>query len=112
MAISLPSSPPLTIATTTAADTGVIADQTDDGATRLRALYAATQYDISLQWDSLEVSGKNTIETFFETYKTTEIDVVVAGKTYRGRVTKAPAASFDSAQNLHRLTATLRGPRV
>jgi len=112
MAIALPASPVLTIATAVVTDTGMVADRTDDGETRLRSLYAATQYEVSLQWEKLELAGKDTIETFLETYRASEIDATFSGKTYRGRITQAPSVSFDGGQNLYRIAATLRGPRV
>jgi len=112
MAVALPASPAPTIATAVTTDTGMIADRTDDGQTRLRSLYAATQYEVSLQWEKLELASKDTIETFLETYRASEIDAAVSGKTYRCRITQAPSISFDGGQNLYRVTVTLRGPRV
>ncbi len=112
MAIALPAAPVPTIATAVATDTGMIEDRTDDGQTRLRSLYAATQYEVSLQWESLELASKDSIESFLETYRASEIDAVVSGKTYRGRITKPPAITFDGSQNLYSVSATIRGPRV
>ena len=112
MSISLPASPAPTIATAYSTDTGMVADRTDDGATKLRDLYAATQYEVRLQWDSLEIGGKDLLDTFFEVNKAAQIDAVVSGKTYRGKVIKSPDVSFDSSQNLYKLSVTIRGPRV
>jgi len=110
MAIALPSPPLFSTESTITPDYGMTADQTDDGATKLREVYATQQYTITLIWPGLLAAERATIEDFLRVNRAAQIIISIGGHSYTTQLIGGPPIAFQSGVH-YRLTATFRGTR-
>ena len=110
MAIALPSPPLFSTESTITPDYGMTVDQTDDGATKLREIYAAQQYTITLIWPGLLAAERATIENFLLANRAAQILITIGGHTYTTQLIGGPPIAFQSGVH-YKLTATFRGSR-
>jgi len=97
MAIALPTSPGLSARSTIAAEYGLAVDYTDDGAQRSRELYGAQYYRITLVWEALLPAERASLEAWWRRYRSSQIEVALAGEVYLGAMISPPEISWQSA---------------
>lgn len=85
--VTWPSTIRITLRTKLREESGVAVDQTDDGEVRLRALYPQAQYEMRFAHAALSSAERATVETFLSDNALNQIDIAVAGATYRVRKT-------------------------
>jgi len=110
MAIALPSPPLFGPESSIAPDYGMAVDLTDDGAPKLRELFAAQQYIITLVWPALLAAERTTIEQFLLTNRAAQILITIGGHTYTTQLIAAPVIGWASATH-YKLSAIFRGTR-
>lgn len=110
MSIALPSPPLFSTESTVTPDYGMAVDQTDDGASKLRDLYATQQYTITLIWPALLAADRTTIEQFLLTNRAAQILITIGGHTYTTQLIGAPPIAWQSGVH-YKLSATFRGTR-
>lgn len=91
------------------ADYGLTVDQTDDGETRLRALYGTQQYTLRIVWPLRSQAQHDALMAFLLTYSASQILITIYGKTYITRLIGRPAVSWPDPINA-KISATFRGP--
>lgn len=91
------------------ADYGVVADQTDDGATKLRDIYGAQQYTVRVVWALRSQAQHDALMAFLLNNRVAQILITLYGKTYITHLTGRPNVTWPDPINA-KISAIFRGP--
>lgn len=94
---ALPSEFYFDVSTSMEVDTGVVTDLTDDGEPNLRDLYAREHHNINAVFRVGSTAQKNTLMSFFKTYRMSDITFTLDGTSYSAKITAAPKVGFTTA---------------
>lgn len=103
---------PPSLSTTIDPDFGIVQDLSDSGVLHRRGLFGSTYYLVTLSWDLLTVSQRQTLEWFFsQEAKLEPITFTLDGHDYTGELISGPTRRYITG-TLYGLTVTVRGTRA
>lgn len=108
MAIALPSDYLFAVGSSFSQDDGIIRDMTDDGELNVRDMYSVPRYEMSLKFTVLTTDRKNTLISFFNNNRLSDITFTLDGVNYIGKRTSGVKVSLPYGAGYSDVEVTMR----
>lgn len=104
-----PSTPLMHPASTIRPRRSVTVTDAEDGTIRGVQLYTSESYDIEIEHRTITKTQKDSLESFYASNKTAQIDITWDGSTYNCRFVQKPFATYLDKSTLWNVTCRLVG---